>query len=81
LIIRSYEERLRKLAEIFQEYDEVCCVCLFGSYIQGRVTPQSDLDFAILIRDQELFQDKILLAYRIEKALGFIAVGKENGDG
>lgn len=72
----NYQElksKIKNLEDIFQQYEEIGCVYLFGSYIQGRATQQSDLDFAILVRDQKLSQDKVLLAYKIEKALGFIA--------
>jgi predicted nucleotidyltransferase len=65
-------EKLKNLSAIFREFPEICCVYLFGSSAEGRLTPQSDLDFAVLTRDDTPISDIAMLSYSIEKAVGFI---------
>ena len=62
-----------KLKEIFKDYSYIASAYLFGSQASGRVTPISDLDIAILLKDnapnaRELLHKMDYLAYRIEEA-------------
>ena len=65
---------LEKLKEIFKDYPYIASVYLFGSHASGKVGPMSDLDIAILLKDdapkgRELIHKMDYLAYRIEEAL------------
>ena len=65
-------ERLKHLSPVFREFPEISCVYLFGSAVEDRLTPQSDLDFAVLTRNDTSISDIAMLSYAIEKALGFL---------
>lgn len=63
-----------KLKEIFKDYPYIASAYLFGSYALGKVSPMSDMDIAILIKDnapkgRELIHKMDYMAYRIEEAL------------
>lgn len=65
---------LEKLKEIFKDYPYIASTYLFGSHASGKVGPMSDLDIAILLKDdapkgRELIHKMDYLAYRIEEAL------------
>jgi predicted nucleotidyltransferase len=65
---------LEKLKEIFKDYPYIASAYLFGSYASGKVNPMSDLDIAILLKDnaskgRELIHKMDYMAYGIEKAL------------
>ena len=65
---------LEKLKEIFKDYPYIASAYLFGSHASGKVSPMSDLDIAILLKDdapkgRELIHKMDYLAYRIEEAL------------
>lgn len=65
---------LEKLKEIFKDYPYIASAYLFGSHASGKVNPMSDLDIAILLKDnapkgRELIHKMDYLAYGIEKAL------------
>jgi predicted nucleotidyltransferase len=65
---------LEKLKEIFNDYPYIASVYLFGSHASEKVSPMSDMDIAILLKDdapkgRELIHKMDYLAYRIEEAL------------
>ncbi|MBI5745806.1 MAG: nucleotidyltransferase domain-containing protein [Nitrospirae bacterium] len=65
---------LEKLKEIFKDYPYIASAYLFGSHASGKVSPMSDLDIAILLKDnapkgRELIHKMDYLAYRIEETL------------
>jgi len=69
---------IEKLSEvlkpIFMEYPYIAAAYLFGSQVKGKTTPMSDIDIAILIKDnapkgRELIHEEDYLSYRIEKVL------------
>ena len=64
-------EKAKNLDMVFQAYGNIACVYVFGSCVKGFSTTDSDIDFAILIRDGN-FRDRAFLAYKIEKALDFV---------
>ena len=62
------------LKDIFQEYPYIASAYLFGSQASGKIGPMSDVDIAILLKDnapvgRELVHEEDYLAYRISKAL------------
>ena len=64
---------IEKLKEIFKNYPYIASVYLFGSYVSGRISPMSDVDIAILLKDnapkgRELIHEEDYLAYRIANA-------------
>jgi predicted nucleotidyltransferase len=64
-----------KLKEIFKDYPYIAAAYLFGSYAKGKAGPMSDVDIALLLKDDspkglELMHEEDFMAYRIQKALG-----------
>ncbi len=45
------EEKAERLHEIFRSYPYIASAYVFGSQLRGRVTPMSDLDIAVLLRE------------------------------
>jgi len=64
------KEEQEKLNEIFKE-NQVILAYLFGSVAQGRISPLSDIDIAILfsekIRKEDYFDKELRLATKIGK--------------
>lgn len=63
-----------KLKDIFKDYPYIVSAYLFGSQASGKIGPMSDVDIAILLRDnapkgRELIHEEDYLAYRIAGAL------------
>lgn len=66
---------LGKLNDIFKHYSYIASAYLFGSHASGKITPDSDVDIAILLKSnapkgKELIHEEDYLAYRVAKALG-----------
>ncbi|MBI5050895.1 MAG: nucleotidyltransferase domain-containing protein [Nitrospirae bacterium] len=64
-----------KLKDLFKDYPYIASAYLFGSQSSGRVSPMSDVDIAILLKDnsptgRELIHQEDYLAYTITTALG-----------
>jgi hypothetical protein len=60
---------------IFKKYPYIASAYLFGSHISGKVTPDSDVDISILLKNnapkgRELLHEEDYLAYRVAKMLG-----------
>jgi predicted nucleotidyltransferase len=65
---------LEKLKPIFEDYPYIAAAYLFGSYATGKISPMSDVDIAVLLKEphpkgRELMHEMNYLSYRIEKAL------------
>lgn len=63
-----------RLKDIFKDYPYIASAYLFGSQVTGKTGPMSDIDIAILLKDnapkgRELIHKIDYLAYRIEDAL------------
>lgn len=66
---------LEKLKDLFKDYPYIASAYLFGSQVSGRVSPMSDVDIAILLKDnspkgRELIHEEDYLSYKIVTALG-----------
>ncbi|RLI24323.1 MAG: hypothetical protein DRO52_05695 [Candidatus Hecatellales archaeon] len=61
-------EIVKVLEETVARFDGVQLAFLFGSHAEGRATPTSDIDIAVLIREPKLIAN---LTAEISKALGF----------
>lgn len=64
-------ERIR---DIFKDYPYIASAYLFGSKVSGKMGPMSDVDIAILLKDnaprgRKLLHEEDYLAYRIADAL------------
>ncbi len=64
-----------KFKDLFDDYPYIAAVYLFGSQSSGKAGPMSDVDIAILLKDnapndRELIHEEDYLAYKIAKALG-----------
>jgi predicted nucleotidyltransferase len=64
----------KKLKNIFEDYPYIVSAYLFGSQALGKTKPMSDVDIAILLRDnapkgRKLIHEEDYLAYRITKAI------------
>ena len=65
----------KKLKDIFKDYPYIASAYLFGSQALGKIGPMSDVDIAILLKEdapkgRELIHKEDYLAYKIAKALG-----------
>jgi predicted nucleotidyltransferase len=65
---------LKRLKDIFKDYPYIASAYLFGSQVSGKRGPMSDVDIAILLKDnapkgRDLIHKMDYLAYRIEGAL------------
>jgi len=65
---------IEKLKEIFKDYPYIASAYLFGSQVSCKITPMSDVDIAILLKDnapkgRELVHEEDYLSYKIAKAL------------
>lgn len=63
-----------RLKDIFKDYPYIASAYLFGSQVSGKIGPMSDVDIAILLKDnaprgRELLHEEDYLAYRIADAL------------
>ena len=56
---RKYKINIERLQEVFQKYQEIEAVYLFGSMATGRMHHESDLDLAILSYDQNIRNKKL----------------------
>lgn len=66
---------ITKLRSIFKDYPYIASAYLFGSQARGKAGPMSDVDIAILIKDnapkgRELIHEEDYLSYKIAKLLG-----------
>ncbi len=64
-----------KLKDIFENHAYIASAYLFGSQVSGKVTTDSDVDIAILLKDdapkgKELIHEEDYLAYRVAMMLG-----------
>ena len=78
LAVRSIRIEIKELSEklkvILIEYPYIASAYLFGSQVKGTTNPTSDIDIAILIKNnapkgRELIHEEDYLSYRIEKIL------------
>jgi uncharacterized protein len=49
--MKSEQSIVQTLQDVFQLDGGIVAVYLFGSFVQGRMTPESDLDVAVLFRN------------------------------
>ena len=49
--MRAMEDRVKKLAMLFESEKRVLVAYLFGSYARGLETPRSDVDIAVLLSE------------------------------
>ena len=66
---------IEKFEAIFKDYPYIASAYLFGSQVSGKVTLDSDVDIAILLkndapRGKELLHEEDYLAYRLARMLG-----------
>lgn len=64
------------LDPIFRDYEYIAAVYLFGSLAQGKAGVLSDIDIAILLKDNapsgvKLLDEENFLEYKISSSLGF----------
>jgi len=67
--------RFEILKEIFENYPYIASAYLYGSHVSGKVTPESDVDIAVLLKSnapygRELLHEEDYLAYQLARALG-----------
>lgn len=66
--------KFERLKDIFKDYPYIASAYLFGSQASGKVSPMSDVDIAILLKDnapkgRELIHEEDYLSYRLADAL------------
>ena len=65
---------IEKLKEIFKNYPYIASVYLFGSYVSGRISPMSDVDIEVLIKEpypkgRYLIHQMDYIAVKIEEVI------------
>lgn len=70
-MLQKLKEKHEELKTVFRKYENIACAYVFGSAVKSFLMPESDIDFAILTEDGS-FDQKAILAYELEKSLGFI---------
>lgn len=65
---------MEKLKNIFKDYPYIASAYLFGSQTSGKTGPMSDVDIAVMVKDnspkgRELMREIDYLSYRIEDTL------------
>ncbi len=68
------KQDMMELKNIFSEYSFIASAYLFGSAVSGKAGPMSDVDIAVLLKEnapkgRDLIHSEDYLAYRIAKAL------------
>jgi uncharacterized protein len=66
----SAEGIIEKLKPVFDEDTAIIAAYLFGSRVQGRERPGSDVDIAVLVDDRGYRQDRKALLDRLLPSLG-----------
>lgn len=66
---------IEKLRDLFEDYPYIASAYLFGTYASNKAGPMSDVDVAILLknnapRGRKLIHEEDYLSYRIGKKLG-----------
>lgn len=64
---------IEKLKDIFKDYPYIASAYLFGSQASGKIGPMSDVDIAVLLKDnapkgRELIHKMDYLAYKTQEA-------------
>lgn len=72
---KSFMFDTKKLEDVFKDYPYIASAYLFGSRASERAGHMSDVDIAILLKDnapkgRELIHEEDYLAYKIAKTLG-----------
>jgi len=67
------EDDLQKLRDVFRRYSDIRAVYLFGSVVEGRSRPDSDLDMAIVPGDPSLRERRLDILADLAEA-GFCEV-------
>ena len=65
---------IKKLKDLFKDYPYIASAYLFGSYVSGRISPMSDVDIAVLLKEpfpkgRYLIHQMDYLAVKIEEVL------------
>jgi len=65
---------IEKLKDIFKNYPYIASAYLFGSYVSGKITPMSDVDIAVLLKEpypkgRYLIHQMDYLAVKIEEVI------------
>lgn len=73
------KEFIIEMGSIFKAYDYMAAAYIFGSQIRGTNNPLSDLDIAILLKENAplalaLLDEKLLLEYKIQSSFGLYQV-------
>ena len=67
-------QEIEKLKDIFKDYSYISSAYLFGSYVLGKITPMSDVDIAVLLKEpypkgRYLIHQMDYLAVKIEEVI------------
>lgn len=71
MISKEIKERMVEVGSVFEDYDYIAAAYLFGSHVCGSNNALSDLDIAILLKENSpsgiaLLDEKLLLEYRLQ---------------
>ncbi|MDI6822451.1 MAG: nucleotidyltransferase domain-containing protein [Actinomycetota bacterium] len=66
---RIDQEKIRKLRELFARNPRVIVAYFFGSQVRGEITPLSDIDIAVLVKESLSLDEKADLIEKIISSL------------
>jgi predicted nucleotidyltransferase len=72
------EKNQEFLKEYFEKHSEIEVAYIFGSVAQGKITPLSDIDIAILVDNQKIDENAYRYGYKAEILSDLIKLLKTN---
>lgn len=74
----NLEKNKEGLIQYFEKHPEIEVAYIFGSVAQGKITPLSDIDIAILIDTDQIDENAYRYGYKAEILSDFIKLLKTN---
>ena len=75
---KNLEKNKERLIGYLEKHPEIEVAYIFGSVAQGKITPLSDIDIAILIDNEQIDENAYRYGYKAEILSDFIKLFKTN---
>ena len=69
-ILQSVNEEIKQIKQLFEEDVDITLALIFGSYVKGKLSAESDIDIAIKLKKPLLESKKILIIQSIANITG-----------